>query len=90
MEAELVTLQILSVYLHRDANYCNAHLLFCDALQTHMKHFQHLRDLKYKSHTTYIVTDSNSCNNCDSAVILLYTLPALAALLPCSSAKCSG
>lgn len=55
MEAELVTLQVLSVYLHRDANYCNAHLLFCDALQTHMKHFQHLRDLKYKSHTTYIV-----------------------------------
>lgn len=51
-----------------------------------MKHFQHLWDLKYKSHTTYLVTDSKSCNN----FILLYMLPAPVALLPCSSAKCSG
>lgn len=42
---------------------CSVHLFFCDALQTHMKHFQHLWDLKYKSHATYLVTDSKSCNN---------------------------
>lgn len=29
-----------------------SYLLLCDALQTHMKHFQHLWDLKYKPYIT--------------------------------------
>lgn len=56
VEAKSDTLQIFFVCLHCDAKYCIAHLLFCDALQTHMKHFQHLRDLRYKSHSTHIIT----------------------------------